>query len=110
LKVGPESAGAEPGPASYGRGGTEPAVTDTDVVLGMLDPDAFLGGDMPLDRSLAEAAVERVALSLGLSAIDTAAGMHEIVNQNMAAAARMHGIEMGVDLRGVTVIAFGGAG
>ncbi len=110
LKVGPESAGAEPGPASYGRGGTEPAVTDTDVVLGLLDPDAFLGGDMPLDRSLADAAVERIAGALGLSAIDTAAGMHEIVNQNMAAAARMHGIEMGVDLRGVTVIAFGGAG
>ena len=110
LKVGPESAGAEPGPASYGRGGTEPAVTDTDVLLGLLDPDAFLGGDMRLDRSLAEAAVGRVADQLGLSIIDTAAGMHEIVNQNMAAAARMHSVEMGVDLRGVTVIAFGGAG
>ena len=110
LKVGPESAGAEPGPASYGRGGAEPAVTDTDVLLGLLDPDAFLGGDMRLDRSLAEAAVGRVADQLGLSVIDTAAGMHEIVNQNMAAAARMHSVEMGVDLRGVTVIAFGGAG
>ncbi|MDW3213998.1 MAG: hydantoinase/oxoprolinase family protein [Ilumatobacteraceae bacterium] len=110
LKVGPESAGAEPGPASYARGGTEPAVTDTDVLLGLLDPDAFLGGDMQLDRSLAEAAVGRVADQLGLSMIDTAAGMHEIVNQNMAAAARMHSVEMGVDLRGVTVIAFGGAG
>ena len=110
LKVGPESAGAEPGPASYGRGGTEPAVTDTDVLLGLLDPDAFLGGDMQLDRSLAEDAVGRVADELGLSLIDTAAGMHEIVNQNMAAAARMHSVEMGVDLRGVTVIAFGGAG
>ncbi len=110
LKVGPESSGAEPGPACYGRGGTEPAVTDTDVLLGLLDPDAFLGGDMQLDRSLAEAAVGRVADQLGLSVIDTAAGMHEIVNQNMAAAARMHSVEMGVDLRGVTVIAFGGAG
>jgi N-methylhydantoinase A len=110
LKVGPESSGAEPGPASYGRGGTEPAVTDTDVLLGLLDPDAFLGGDMPLDRGLAESAVGRVAEQLGLSTIDTAAGMHEIVNQNMAAAARMHAVEMGVDLRGVTVIAFGGAG
>lgn len=110
LKVGPESAGAEPGPASYARGGTEPAVTDTDVLLGLLDPDAFLGGDMQLDRSLAEVAVGRVADQLGLSVIDTAAGMHEIVNQNMAAAARMHSVEMGVDLRGVTVIAFGGAG
>ncbi len=110
LKVGPESSGAEPGPASYGRGGTEPAVTDTDVLLGLLDPDAFLGGDMRLDRSLAEDAVGRVAEQLGLSIIDTAAGMHEVVNQNMAAAARMHSVEMGVDLRGVTVIAFGGAG
>ncbi len=110
LKVGPESSGAEPGPASYGRGGTEPAVTDTDVLLGLLDPDAFLGGDMPLDASLAGSAVARVADQLGLSTIDTAAGMHEIVNQNMAAAARMHAVEMGVDLRGVTVIAFGGAG
>ena len=110
LKVGPESSGAEPGPACYGRGGTEPAVTDTDVLLGLLDPDAFLGGDMQLDRSLAEAAIGRVADQLGLSVIDTAAGMHEIVNQNMAAAARMHSVEMGVDLRGVTVIAFGGAG
>ena len=110
LKVGPESAGAEPGPASYARGGTEPAVTDTDVLLGLLDPDAFLGGDMRLDGSLAEQAVGRIADTLDLSVIETAAGMHEIVNQNMAAAARMHGVEMGVDLRGVTVIAFGGAG
>lgn len=110
LKVGPESAGAEPGPASYARGGTEPAVTDSDVLLGLLDPDAFLGGDMQLDRSLAEAAVGRVAAQLGLSLDDTAAGIHEIVNQNMAAAARMHAVEMGVDLRGVPLIAFGGAG
>ncbi len=110
LKVGPESSGAEPGPASYGRGGTEPAVTDTDILLGLLDPDAFLGGDMRLDAALAEDAVGRVAGQLGLTTIDTAAGMHEIVNQNMAAAARMHSVEMGIDLRGVTVIAFGGAG
>jgi N-methylhydantoinase A len=110
LKVGPDSAGADPGPASYGRGGTEPAVTDADVVLGLLDPDAFLGGDMPLDAGLAEAATGRVAEGLGLSTMDTAAGVHEVVNQNMAAAARMHGVEQGVDLRGVTVIAFGGAG
>jgi N-methylhydantoinase A len=110
LKVGPESAGAEPGPASYGRGGTEPAVTDADVLLGLLDPDAFLGGDMPLDRSAADAAAAGVAEPLGLSPIDTAAGIHEIVNQNMAAAASMHGVEMGIDLRGVPLIAFGGAG
>jgi N-methylhydantoinase A len=110
LKVGPESAGAVPGPASYGQGGRIPAVTDADVLLGLLDPAAFLGGDMPLDKSLAEATSQVVADDLGLSMIDTAAGIHEVVNQNMAAAARMHGVEMGVDLRGVTLIAFGGAG
>lgn len=110
LKVGPESAGAEPGPASYGRGGTVPAVTDADVILGMLDPTAFLGGDMPLDASAAGSAAERVGASLDLDAVGVAAGIHEIVNQNMAAAARMHAVEQGVDLRGVSMIAFGGAG
>jgi N-methylhydantoinase A len=110
LKVGPESAGAEPGPASYGRGGTEPAVTDADVVLGMLDPASFLGGDMPLDADAALAANGALGAALGLSAVDVAAGIHEIVNQNMAAAARMHAVEQGVDLRGVSLLAFGGAG
>ena len=110
LKVGPESAGADPGPASYGRGGTTAAVTDADVVLGLLDPGAFLGGDMPLDGAAATAAVAATAAGLGLSVIDTAAGIAEVVDQNMAAAARMHGVEQGVDLRGVTILAFGGAG
>lgn len=110
LKVGPESSGADPGPASYGRGGTIPAVTDADVLLGLLDPAAFLGGDMPLNKDAAHAAAQAVADGLDLSVIDTAAGVHEVVNQNMAAAARMHGVEQGVDLRGVTLIAFGGAG
>ncbi len=110
LKVGPESSGADPGPACYGQGGDQPAVTDADVVLGLLDPDAFLGGDMPLDAGLALSAVEPVADGLGLSTTDTAAGMYEVVSQNMAAAARMHAVERGVDLRGVTVLAFGGAG
>jgi len=110
LKVGPESSGADPGPVSYGNGGKITAVTDADVLLGLLDPAAFLGGDMPLDASLAETATGEIAASLDLSTIDTAAGIHEVVNQNMAAAARMHGVEMGVDLRGVSVIAFGGAG
>ena len=110
LKVGPESAGAEPGPASYGRGGTEPAVTDADLLLGMLDADAFLGGDMPLDAEAARAAAEAVGSSLGLDAIEVAAGIHEIVNQNMAAAARMHAVEQGADLRGIPLLAFGGAG
>ena len=110
LKVGPESAGAEPGPASYGRGGTDVAVTDADVVLGMLDPDSFLGGDMPLDAAAAIAAADALGATLGLAAVDVAAGIHEIVNQNMAAAARMHAVEQGVDLRGVSLLAFGGAG
>ncbi len=110
LKVGPESAGAEPGPASYGRGGTVPAVTDADVVLGLLDPAAFLGGDMPLDGDAAVAAAATIGDQLGLSPVEVAAGIHEIVNQNMAAAARMHAVEQGVDLRGVSMIAFGGAG
>ena len=110
LKVGPESSGADPGPASYGRGGTEPAVTDSDVVLGLLDPAGFLGGDMPLDASLAASAVGGVADKLALDVIATASGVHEVVNQNMSAAARMHAVEQGVDLRGVPMIAFGGAG
>ncbi len=110
LKVGPESSGADPGPACYAQGGDQPAVTDADVVLGLLDPDAFLGGDMPLDAGLAQGAVEPLADGLGLSVTDTAAGMYEVVSQNMAAAARMHAVERGVDLRGVTVLAFGGAG
>jgi N-methylhydantoinase A len=110
LKVGPDSAGVEPGPASYGRGGTEAAVTDADVVLGMLDPRSFLGGDMPLDAAAATAAAARLGQVLELGAVDVAAGIHEIVNQNMAAAARMHAVEQGVDLRGVSVLAFGGAG
>ena len=110
LKVGPESAGADPGPASYGRGGKTAAVTDADVVLGLLDPSAFLGGDMPLDGAAATAAVAATATGLGLSVMDTAAGISEVVDQNMAAAARMHGVEQGVDLRGVTILAFGGAG
>ncbi len=110
LKVGPSSAGADPGPAGYALGGTTPAVTDADVILGLLDPDAFLGGDMPLDASLADTATKSVADALRLSLVDTAAGIHDVVNQNMAAAASMHGVEMGMDLRGIPLIAFGGAG
>ncbi len=110
LKVGPESGGADPGPASYGRGGTAPAVTDADVVLGLLDPAGFLGGDMPLDADLATGAAAGIGRQLELSAVETAAGIHEIVSQNMASAARMHGVEQGVDLRGISLLAFGGAG
>jgi N-methylhydantoinase A len=110
LKVGPESAGADPGPACYGRGGTKPAVTDADLSLGLLDASFFLGGDMALDMDACTAALRSVADPLGLSADDTAAGIHELVNQNMAAASRMHAVEQGADLRGITVLAFGGAG
>ena len=110
LKVGPQSAGADPGPACYGGGGTQAAVTDADVALGMLDPAGFLGGDMPLDPSLADTALGAVAGQLDLATIETAAGVHEVVNQNMAAAARMHAVEQGLDMRGIPVIAFGGAG
>lgn len=110
LKVGPESAGAAPGPACYGRGGTRPAVTDADLALGMLDAEFFLGGEMPLDLEANRAALASVADRLGLPVDETSAGVHELVNQNMAAASRMHAVEMGEDLRGVSVLAFGGAG
>ena len=110
LKVGPESSGADPGPACYGRGGTKAAVTDADLALGLLDAGYFLGGDMPLDLAANDAALRSIADGLSLPVVDTAAGVHELVNQNMAAAARMHAVEQGEDLRGVTVLAFGGAG
>jgi N-methylhydantoinase A len=110
LKVGPQSAGADPGPACYGRGGIEPTVTDADVTLGLLDPAYFLGGDMPLDASAAEAALDSLATTLGRPRDETAAGITDLVNQNMAAASRMHAVEQGADLRGVTLLAFGGAG
>ncbi len=110
LKVGPESSGSEPGPASYGRGGQHPATTDADLLLGYLDPGFFLGGDMPLDLAAAEDAAAKVAAGIDSTVADTAAGIHAVVNQNMAAAASMHGVERGMDLRGVPIIAFGGAG
>ena len=110
LKVGPESSGADPGPACYGRGGTKAAVTDADLALGLLDAGYFLGGDMPLDLPANDAALHSIADGLRLPVDETAAGIHELVNQNMAAAARMHAVEQGEDLRGVTLLAFGGAG
>lgn len=111
LKVGPESAGADPGPACYGRGGTEPTVTDADLVLGYLDPDFFLGGRMKLDRQAAERAIkERIADPLGLSVTAAAWGIHQIVNESMANAARVHAIERGKDPRGFPLFCFGGAG
>jgi N-methylhydantoinase A len=110
LKVGPDSAGADPGPASYGRSGTHGTVTDADLTLGNLDPGYFLGGDMPLDVEAATSALAKVAGALDMSLPDAAMGIQELVDQNMAASARMHAVERGVDLRGVSVIAFGGAG
>jgi N-methylhydantoinase A len=111
LKVGPDSAGADPGPACYGLGGEQPTVTDADLVLGYLDPDFFLGGRMRLDADRARRAIEeRVARPLGLSTTEAAWGIHRVVNENMAAAARIHGIERGKDLRAYPLFAFGGAG
>lgn len=110
LKVGPESAGADPGPACYGSGGQDPTVTDADLVLGYLDPEYFLGGEMPLNVDAAQRSLRPLAETLDLSMVETAAGIHEVVNQNMAAAARMHAVERGLDLRAVPLVAFGGAG
>src|SRR5215204_3417077 len=84
LKVGPDSAGADPGPACYGRGGQLPTVTDADLVLGYLDPASFLGGDLRLDRAAADSAIAPLADQLGLSVAQTAWGIHEVVNEQMA--------------------------
>lgn len=110
LRVGPRSAGSEPGPACYGRGGTEPTVTDADVVLGLLRPAAFLDGRMPLDREAAVAAVERLAKQLELSVEDTAAGILEINNMRAAALVRQQTLERGHDPRDFVLYAYGGAG
>lgn len=111
LKVGPHSAGAEPGPACYGRGGADPTVTDANVILGYLDPGYFLGGAMALDPAAAHRAVEsRLAGRLGLSVTDAARGIFEVVNQNMLSAMKVHIAERGEDPRKFYLIAFGGAG
>jgi N-methylhydantoinase A len=110
LKVGPQSAGSMPGPACYGRGGTEPTVTDADLVLGLLDADNFLGGEMKLDKAAAERAIDGVAEQLGTSRAQTAAGVYRIVAEAMAGATRAHAADRGVDHRGMPLLAFGGAG
>ena len=110
LKVGPKSAGADPGPAAYGRGGTEPTVSDADVVLGYLDRKALLGGALRIDLTAAEVAIRRVADPLGLTVDETAARIVEIVNASMAEALRIVSIERGHDPREFALIAFGGAG
>lgn len=110
IRVGPESAGSEPGPACYGRGGKRPAVTDADVILGKIDPENFAGGTIPLfaDESAAALASE-IGGKLGMDALESAWGVSEVVDENMANAARVHAVENGEDLSGYTMIAFGGA-
>jgi N-methylhydantoinase A len=110
LRVGPQSAGADPGPAAYGRGGEEPTVTDANVVLGYLPPMQRLGGDLELDRSLAAKAVGKIASALGKSLTDAAQGIYDIVNENMVGALRLVSVEQGHDPRDYALIAFGGAG
>ncbi len=110
LKVGPRSAGSQPGPACYGRGGTDATVTDADLVLGLINADNFLGGDMPLDRPAAESAIGRLANALGIGPIQAARGIYRVVVEAMASAARTHATDRGVDYRGLPLFAFGGAG
>jgi N-methylhydantoinase A len=111
LQVGPESAASEPGPACYGRGGERPTVTDADLVLGYLNEDYFLGGTMKLDKEAARKALyEHIAKPLNISIEEAAMGIHRIVNENMANAARVHILEKGHDPRFYSMLAFGGAG
>ena len=110
LKVGPESSGADPGPVCYGQGGKHPTVTDADLVLGYLDPNYFLGGKMQLDVEGARRALEHTGEPLGMNAEQVAWGIHQIVNENMANAARAHLNERGKDPRRMPMFAFGGAG
>jgi N-methylhydantoinase A len=111
LQVGPESSGAAPGPICYGRGGTDPCVTDADLLLGYLDPNYFLGGEMKLDKEGARRGVEeRVAKALGVSFIQAIWGIHDLINETMAGAAKTHIAEKGGNPKIVTIAAFGGAG
>lgn len=111
LKVGPQSAGSDPGPVCYGLGGQEPTVTDADLVLGYLNPEFFLGGKMTLDKEAAYGAIkEKIADPLGIDPVEAAWGIHQVVNENMANAARIHAIEHGKDLSLFPLFAFGGAG
>jgi N-methylhydantoinase A len=111
LNVGPRSAGADPGPACYGRGGTEPAVTDADLVCGYLNPNYFLGGAQTLDPGASRKALEsRIAKPLGISVLEAAAGIRRIVDQRMADEVRVFAAKRGVDLTSYTLLPFGGAG
>lgn len=110
LRVGPEGAGAEPGPACYGNGGTQPTVTDANVVLGYLSADAIADGSVPMNRELAERAIESIASPLGLSVMEAAHGIVQIANTTMIRALRAVSVEKGQDPRGFTMVAYGGAG
>lgn len=111
IQVGPDSSSAVPGPACYGQGGADPTVTDADLLLGYLDADAFLGGDMKLDRAAAERAVqERIATPLGIPLTEAAFGIHETVNETMAQAASIHALEKGRKASDYVMIPIGGAG
>ena len=110
LRVGPQSAGADPGPACYGHGGDEPTVTDANLLLGRLDADSKLAGGAPLDLDAARAAVGALADSLGLEELETAEGIVRVANQEMARALRVVTVERGVDPRGFALLPFGGAG
>jgi N-methylhydantoinase A len=109
LHVGPESAGAVPGPACYGRGGTKPTVTDADLVLGFLDPANFLGGRIGLDATAAARAVDTVAAALGVDRVAAAEGIYRVVNTNMAEGIKLVSVRRGVDPRRFTLVSFGGA-
>ncbi|MCG8442742.1 MAG: hydantoinase/oxoprolinase family protein, partial [Caulobacterales bacterium] len=110
LRVGPQSAGAAPGPAAYGKGGTLPTVTDANVVLGYLPSGAQLGGDMAIDKGRAEAAVQTIADALGMGLKEAASGIIDIVNENMFGALRLVSVEQGFDPREFALMGFGGAG
>jgi N-methylhydantoinase A len=110
LKVGPRSAGAVPGPACYGQGGTEPTVSDANLLLGYLNPDRVYGGSIRLDRRQAEAALEPLAQRFGLSLVEAAHGVIEVANANMLRALRLVSVQRGYDLREFALIAYGGAG
>lgn len=108
IQVGPRSAASEPGPACYQRGGVEPTVTDSNLVLGRLDPDNFAGGAIPLSLENAQNALaDRVACTQGIAVAEAAFGVTEMVDENMANAARVHTVENGRDIEHFTMIAFG---
>jgi len=111
IQVGPDSSSALPGPACYGQGGLDPTVTDADLMLGYLDPESFLGGDMKLDRAAAEKVIQgQIGAPLGLSLVEAAWGIHETVNENMSQAAGIHALEKGKRAEDFVMIPIGGAG